>query len=208
MTPFADSASREKLAFWVGPVRVDFQEGSETEVSTLDLDKYIDLDAKVVESTSRNVKWDWGAGLVTVDAPKVQALVGFLGRQGSIETRFMKVTVPVEYASLALVPLDDRPLETSRRMLLQIFTEDSNYGWEEALGDDNWITLKNLGAPPVVVREIAGRVSLKHKDADTLRVTALNFNGYPEMNEKNKVQSADGFSLNPATFYYLIEARD
>jgi len=191
----------QQLAFFVGPVTVDFQPGDQIEMKSVDLDQYIDMEAQTVRSQTGELVWNWGDGLVTADAPKAQVAVGFLGDQGVVELSEMRVSTDLEYGVFALVPLDDKPVADSDQLLLQVFSEDSNYGWEETVGDDGWITIESVGSAPIVIKNLAGTVNLERPDAKELKVTALDFNGYP----KQEVGTADEIQLQPSTLYYLIE---
>jgi hypothetical protein len=85
-------------------------------------------------------------------------------------------------------------------MLLQVISEENNYGWETSVAQ-GVREITNLGSAPLVVRNLQGTVSLKRADAGQLNITALDFNGYPRQQlAKNKT-----ISLAPSTIYYLIE---
>jgi len=58
----------------------------------------------------------------------------------------------------------------------------------------------NIGTDPWQVKELNGTVRFKRADAAQLKVTALDFNGYP----KDPCGSAQQLKLQPATLYYLI----
>ena len=58
-----------------------------------------------------------------------------------------------------------------------------------------------LGAPPIVVRQIAGLFSFKRADAMDLRVTALDHNGY---RRQELTDSAANVRLLPDCLYYVI----
>jgi hypothetical protein len=82
-------------------------------------------------------------------------------------------------------------------MLLQVMSEESNYGWQTS-AEEGVREITNLGAAPLVVRNLQGTVSLKRADAAQLKVTALDFNGYTKRQlAKNRV-----ISLAPDTLYY------
>lgn len=63
-------------------------------------------------------------------------------------------------------------------------------------------TITSAGQPPVMVRDLAGTVSLKRADAAALRVTPLDFNGYPA---GQPTPHGAGIPLAPDRLYYLIE---
>ena len=87
-------------------------------------------------------------------------------------------------------------------MLLQMMTEDSNYGWSApGLG---LRPIVDVGGPPIVVKKIGGTVALGRKDTASLRVVPLDFNGY-RSRELPPFVAGRAFQLLPTTLYYLIE---
>ena len=57
-----------------------------------------------------------------------------------------------------------------------------------------------IGTDPWQVRELNGTVRFKRTDAAQLKVTALDFNGYPS----DSAGTAREIKLQPETIYYLI----
>lgn len=196
----AASDAINPLYFLVGRVETAITDGQPS-TSAVDLAKYVDPGAKVARSMTGELAWDFGTGLVTIDAPQVNGAVGFLSKKGETKLGTLSVSSPMEYASVLLVSLDDRPLATSRRMLLQVMTEDQNDGFT-ASGPAGKRVIDSLGGPPLVVRNVAGSVALSRPDAAGLRVTPLDLNGYPA---GPATQMPASLPLAPSTLYYLIE---
>lgn len=193
----------DELAFFVGPIRVDFAEEGGVDghqVETAALGRYIRRAEREVASSTGELLWDWGAGLVTLEAPAAQFAVGSLGANAPIELGQVRIESDLEYGSVSLVSLDGRPIESSDRILLQVFAEDMNYGWTTSEAD-GWKTIEDVGQAPIVARELSGAVSLKRSDAAALKVTALDDNGYPV----GDAGTADRVELRPDTLYYCIE---
>lgn len=188
----------DPLAHLVGKVSVRFAE-KDGKSRVADLSRFIDRGARTVRSQTGELLWDYGAGRVTVNAPAAQGVTGFLQKAGAVSLRDVTIRGGMEYGTVLLVALDGRPLRESGKMLLQVMSEDSNYGWEAPGSGPREI--KSTGAAPIVVKKMSGTVSLPRKDADRLRVTALDFNGY----RKKPLGSARSIALQEATLYYLIE---
>lgn len=68
-------------------------------------------------SDTGEITHDWQAGWLTIDTPRTQALVGFLGG-GPAETRDLRLQLTNEFAVVALSSLDGKPLARSDRVLL------------------------------------------------------------------------------------------
>jgi len=189
----------DPLAHCVGQVvrRVSDQPGL-SEVK--DLSPYVDRQKKVVRSATGQLIWDYGAALVTFDTPCAQGATGFLKKGGAIRLGDVTIRSANEYGSVAVVSMDGKPLKTSSRLLIQVMTEDANYGWTTSGGDVKRI--ESLGGPPIVVRKVAGSISLHRADSGTLRVAALDFNG---RRKRTLPGSARRVDLLEDYLYYVIE---
>ena len=170
-----------------------------------DISGYVDREAKQVGSATGELKWDYGTGCVVVDAPAAQGATGFLKAKGTIELADVTISIDNEFATVLLISLDGEPVKQSKRMLLQVMTEEKNYGWTTVAEKDEkqveWKKIESLGSAPVVVKDFAGSVTLKRQDAGTLKITALDFNGYPE----KQLASGATIRLEPRMMYYLLE---
>lgn len=191
-------SSIDPLAFLVGQVNLQFSQQGGT-ARQVELSKWIDRKAKTVRSSTDQLLWDYQRGIVTVNAPQVQGMTGFLRQVGVQDFPAIRIESEMDYGTILLVALDDQPLTTSRRMLLQVMSEDQNFGWKTTGTPRK--TIQSVGTAPIAVRNLAGKISLRRPDAAALKVTALDFNGYPA----ESVGKANDFQLQPTTFYYLIE---
>ena len=152
-----------------------------------------------MRSQTGELMWDYGTGKVTVNAPQAQGVTGFLSKAGSIELLDVTIASALDYGAIVLIALDGKPLNQSGKMLLQVMSEESNYGWEAP--GTGLRTIQNTGSAPLIVKRLNGIVSLKRPDAAQLTVTALDFNGYPS----KKLKGAASLNLLENTLYYLIE---
>ena len=193
--------SIDPLAYLTGRVEVDITERGGAS-HAIDLSTLIDRRAKSVRSTTGELTWDYGRGLVTINAPSVQGATGFFSKVGPIKLGDLTFQSSLEYGSLLLVALDGRPLASSRKMLLQVMSEDKNYGWSAP--GTGLRPLLDVGGPPIVVRRLEGTVSLNRSDAETLRVEPLDPNGYPT-SPRRPIRGAGRLTLLPTTLSYLIE---
>jgi hypothetical protein len=192
----------DPLAYYVGQVTMEIAE-SPGKSRTVDLSPYIDRQKKMVRSATGELIWSWGRGAVALNATHAQGACGFLGEQPNINLKDVTIRSGNQYGALLVVSLDGEPLATSARILLQVMTEDRNFGWETeevAKGGQTKKKITSLGSPPIVVKDISGTVSLKRRDAAGLRVTALDFNGY----KRQEIGDAARIELLPDCLYYLI----
>ena len=190
----------DPLAFLVGPVTVAISEGGGP-AKVADLPRQIDRTKKTARSLTGELAWNWGAGRAVISAPSVNAVSGFLSQAGKIALPAMTVESGLEYGAVTLISLDGKPLATSGKMLLQVMSEDRNWGWKTAPADKGLTRIESLGGPPLLVRNLTGAVTLARPDAKALKITALDGNGYPVA----KVGTGPKIALRPETLYYLIE---
>ena len=189
----------DPLAYFVGQVtRTVARDPGKNVVQ--DLSPYIDRASKTVKSMTGQLLWDYGRGLVTINAPAAQGATGFLAKAGAVELADVAVSSANEYGSVLVVSMDSRPLATSARILVQVMTEDTNCGWTTR-DSGGTKTITDLGGPPIIVRNVAGTVTLKRPDAASLKVTALDANGYKRQEVPG---GAAAIRLLPDCLYYVV----
>ncbi len=117
------------LAFLVGPVEVKY-EGSPANDRVIDLKPYVDEKDKIVRGVTGQTQLDYGRGVYRVDAPKAQAASGFLKGAGRIDLADVSITCGNDYATIVVVPLDDKPIAQSGKLLVQVGTVCRPTGWQ------------------------------------------------------------------------------
>lgn len=191
--------SLDPLAYLVGQVRANISEaGAPSKLGSL---AGIDRAKKVARSATGELAWNWGSGRAVIAAPQVNGLLGFLADAGTVSLPGMTITSQLDYGAITLVSLDGQPIATSKKLLLQVMSEDKNWGWKTAPGDKGLQRIESLGGAPILVKNLNGTVNLTRPDAASLTVTALDANGYPV----TKLGNARTIPLRPDTLYYLIE---
>src|SRR5205823_11486824 len=98
------------------------------------------------------------------------------------------------------VSLDGQPLASSKRILLQVMSEEKAANFRSDDGGGGVKKIVSIGQDPWMVKNLSGTVKFKRPDAATLKVTALDFNGYPQ----KQMGAAGEIQLAPGTVYYLI----
>jgi hypothetical protein len=188
----------------------------EYDESVMDLSEYIDESSRTVRSATGEITWDYGSGLVTVNTPCAQGATGFLAKAGRIELGDIALQSGNEYGTVLVVSVDGKPLSESGRILLQVMTEEKNYGWStqpsraklvkwpRTAPPVDCLKITDLGEGPIQVRRFDGTVTLRRPDADTLKVRAVDVNGY---SIRQLPAGEDGLltvSLLPDCLYYII----
>ncbi|MDB5173192.1 MAG: hypothetical protein JWN51_1965 [Phycisphaerales bacterium] len=166
----------------------------------MDMKPYIDRAHQTVTSTTRQLKLDYGKGVLTINAPAAQGVSGNLKEAGVTELKDLTVSSDLELGHVIAASLDGQPLATSGRILLQVMSEEKTSRFQTEDAGNGMHRITSIGQDPWQVKELGGVVKLKRADAAKLKVTALDFNGYPT----KQVSAADEIKLAPQTVYYLI----
>lgn len=134
--------------------RVERVIGGAGSPTALDVSACIDHARRTATSITGELRWDWGQGLVTVNSPRSQAATGYLSKAGTIRLKDVTLTSRNEYGTIHVISLDGLPLSSSRRILVQAFTEQKLYGWQGAKG-----RILDIGRAPITVKEIDAAVT-------------------------------------------------
>ncbi|MFB3829898.1 MAG: hypothetical protein ACE15B_24225 [Bryobacteraceae bacterium] len=98
------------------------------------------------------------AGMVTVDSPRTQALIGFVSAYGNSVAN-LSAAVRNRFATIVLTSLDSKPIARSSRMLLSAGSRVANTGmkWNAAgTAAEVW------GGPPTLIEPVTGAVVLRN----------------------------------------------
>ncbi|MEK6263110.1 MAG: hypothetical protein AABP62_31415 [Planctomycetota bacterium] len=194
----------DPLIHYVGRTRVMFEpsKSGPPSVKLTSLVPFIDHAKKIVTSQTGELKLDWGRGVLTINAPAAQGASGNLGSAGEIALAGVTLSIPLDVAHAIVVSLDGQPLATSKRMLLQVMTEEKPTNFRtESLGDRRH-RITSIGENPWLVRKLNGVVRLRRSDASKLKVTALDQFGQPT----STMLTGAEIRLQPDALYYSIEA--
>ncbi len=178
-TPF--KAAVDPLAYLVGRVEVKYG-GDPAKSTVADLSKYIDPSRKTTRSITGQITTDLARGLYLVDAPKAQGVTGFLGGAGPQRLSDVTVDCANQYASVVVIPLDDQPIATSRRLLVQVGTVCRPTGWRERPmriptkeGVVEGSRIIEPGTSPWQVEKTRGQITVRNPSI--IKATSLDANG-------------------------------
>ena len=190
----------DPLLCYTGRSEVRFTTTGPTALRVDDLRPFIDHDRQTVTSTTGETALNYGKGFLTIDAARCQGVSGNLHAAGPVQTGALGIACDLDLGHIIAVSLDDLPLATSRRILLQVMSEEKATGFATETLPSGEKRITSLGTDPWTVKQINGTVTLRRADANLLRVTALDFNGYPAAPPR----AGPVILLQPATLYYLI----
>ena len=182
----------------VGKTRIHISERDQPSAQP-DLSAFIDLPNRQVRSMTGELHLDWGAGHLRIDATGAQGFLISKPVEGSLSTTDLSLRTMMEILNLFVVSLDGSPLITSRRMLLQVVSEEKNSGFTVEQDEKGMNQIIDIGRDPWLLRAIEGEVTFS---GEPVRVTALDPSGYrlPGASEATST-----LRLLPDVVYYLIE---
>jgi hypothetical protein len=114
-------------------------------------------DAAAHESATGELTWDAGRGLVTVDTPRTQGVVGFAGH-APVGTRAATFELETPFAVVLLSSLDGEPLTDSKRVLVSTAADAR---WTGVKVSENGDEILSTGRWPFLMQPVEGRVVLK-----------------------------------------------
>jgi hypothetical protein len=180
-TPFKTTV--DPLAYLVGRVEVEYG-GDPSKDSVLDLAPYIDATKKRVRSVTGEIDTDLARGIYRVNTPRAQAVAGMLGKAGIQKLADVTIVSKNDYACVTVVSLDEKPIATSHRILVQIGTIARPTGWKEKSirittkeGALNATRIVDVGQPPWRIEKMLGAIGIKNPSLT--RAASLDPNGMP-----------------------------
>jgi hypothetical protein len=145
----------------------------------------------------------WQKGLMTVDTPRTQAIIGRPAQPKPL--RNLAADVRNNFAAIVLTSLDRAPIANSRNMLLVTGTRVANTGqqWNEKR-----TTLLNWGTAPALIEPVTGTITLRNlMNLQSVEVTALDGAGCPTGDPIQARKTAAGWEFDigaRATTWYRI----
>lgn len=119
------------LSYLIGPVKVGFDTVGTSSVNTEDLDSFIDYRNNRVKSITGELEWDYENGICKMDSPSAQGVCGFVGKVEEIELSDVIIETTNTYSAINVVSMDENPLSSSGKILIQVGTVYRPTGWEE-----------------------------------------------------------------------------
>lgn len=201
----------DPAAYLVGPVEVKFG-GDPAKSQVADLKGLLDKDGRKATSITRELVMDWGNGLCTLDAAGAAGATGFLAKAGTIQLKSLSITAKNDYATVLAVALDGKPLSGSKKVLVQITTQNRPYGWRTSPAnftndkkDYQGFRIDSVGEAPWNVVDTDMSITLLNKGLRS--AVRLDENLYPTSDPVAVKTDKDGLVLTPPknTMYLLVQ---
>jgi type 1 glutamine amidotransferase len=182
---FALTEDRKPLpiaAALVGKVGYRFVQGPRKPV-VKEIGKNWDPKTLTARSITGELTWNGSDGVVTIDAPRTQAVIGFLGKaEHALGT--VRIKSPTDFGAVYVTAMDgDEPVRSARRILITAVGRAKNTGMEYELasktsrrGGPQW-HLKSVGQAPVLLESVAGQIEIRSSHAGQLKAWVLDVVG-------------------------------
>jgi hypothetical protein len=141
-----------------------------------------------------------------MNTPKAQGAAGFLSKAGKIELDDLTIECSNEFAAIFVVSLDDQPLKSSRKILIQATTQEQPYGFKTEPDGKGGERILDLGQSPFGVRDIQAAVTFREPTGFG-KLIALDENGYSRSAAKGVATDADHhqrIELAPDSLYQIL----
>ena len=120
-------AGVDPMAYFIGPVQVQYGVKGESFAST----KGWDSAQRTVASNTGQLNLNYGEGVCTLNAPMAQGFAAQGNGRRLIKTNDVNALMQSSYGSLLVVALDQKPLATSHKILVQFTTKARPKGWQD-----------------------------------------------------------------------------
>ncbi len=123
----------------------------------IDWSKYWDKEKKIVRSMTGELEWNYDKRVVTLSAPKSQAIIGFAGG-GDYDLPAVKASIKTNFCSLLFTALDDQPVAESKHILITAMARDKQ---TNAQYNDDGTQLTAIGSPPLLMEPVEATLTFK-----------------------------------------------
>ena len=159
----------------------------------------------MIRSITGQLHMDYGKGLCALNAPKAQGVTGFLKKGGTVKCADVEIQSGNDYATVLVVAMDDKPLRSSGKILVQVGTTERPLGWKtrpaQVSGRAGEEVVSFGRAPWMIVN---GDVTLALKNTEITKARVLDANGMP-VKEVPLATSAGRKTLKfPADALYVV----
>jgi hypothetical protein len=184
----------DPLIHYAGRAEVSFS-GEASKAAVSDLTKLIDHANETVRSATGELMIDYKNGVLKINAPEAQGASGNL-KFAPLNLTDMSIDADLDNGHIVVVSLDGKSINDSRRMLLQVMSEERASGFATEDVGNGVKKITEIGHDPWQVKKLSGTVNFKRP----VEIQTLDFNGYP-VGEKTKGAK---LTLAPETIYYLL----
>jgi len=174
-----------------------------------DIRPYWDPQKLIARSITGELAWNASAGVVTVNAPRTQAVIGFLATAPH-ELTAVTLRSPTNFGAVYVTALDDAaPIASSRRLLVTAVGPARNTGMEyettsqrSSLGTPYW-RLREAGKAPALLEAVTGQIAIRSSLSGRFKAWKLDIVGR-RVREVPLTSGSDTVTLNMQPDYGAV----
>jgi hypothetical protein len=158
-------------------------------------------------SDTKQLAWYYSSantGLVTIDTPRSQALIGFVKANGKSVSN-LAADVQNRFCTIVITSLETEPISRASKLLLTLGSRVENQGMR---WNDRRSNLSEWGGSPTLIETVVGRITLWRLDsAKTVSAQALDGSGQPLGEAIHAEKKSGGWEFpigNPVTTWYEV----
>jgi hypothetical protein len=185
--PLLHFVGQTRTLFTDGPGRVDAQVRENPE-------------SRIVESATQELRLNFETGTLTLRSPRAQGVSGALSTMGTVQLPDVRVASDMELGHIVVVSLDGNPLWQSKRMLVQVMSEEMATDFRTKQLGNGEKQIESIGRDPWLFRRLSGTIEFPKR----MRITALDVDGRPT----GTGQISERLELQPDVIYYQITPSD
>ncbi|HJT24569.1 MAG TPA: hypothetical protein VJ873_08320, partial [bacterium] len=164
---------------------------------------------KEIDSSTGEETLNYGTGVLKIDSPMAQGLVGAIGNGQVLGTTglWMQLEKRDPWAAVLAVSLDQNPLDKSSKFMVFAVARAENSG---QVYNATRTALKDPGQPPILMQGVKGEVSIAVDKSRHYHVVPLDESGNEGAPLKTAIENGGlKFKVSPAdhTSYYLVTAQ-
>jgi hypothetical protein len=148
-----------------------------------DIRPYWDPDKRIARSTTGELTWNASDGFVTVNTPRTQAVIGFLGT-GPYALAAATLRSPTNFGAVYVTAMDaEAPIESARRLLVTAVGPAKNTGMEYETTSRSsplgvpYSRLRDAGKVPALLEAVTGQIEIRSRSAGQLKAWTLDVVG-------------------------------
>lgn len=159
-----------------------------------------------VLSMSKELYWNFSKGVFQANAPKLQGAAGFLSSEKELVFKNMRLSSSSKYASIFAVSLDNKPLNSSSKIVISAAGSIENSGAEYSPSRTSVIYGGNA---PILIEPVISTCTLTLNPFKSVKVYCVDINGYKKEEYKNYTVTGNTLKVktdeNSRHFNYLAE---
>ncbi len=198
----------DPIAFLLGPVQVQYDVKGESFAST----KGWDVATRTATSNTNQITTNVREGTSVLNAPMAQGFAAEGNGRRLIKTADVTALMQASRGSLVVVSLDDKPIATSKKLLVQFTTKARPKGWKERPAmikleggkEVNGFEITSIGSAPWILENPGLNVTINN--SAITKATILDSNMNPAGSVKlEKLAKGSRFDFPTGTLYVVLE---